>query len=360
MEAFRVLTAAEQVGKHLRAELYRGAWGGRMPGGSRLALDLGVGSDTVEAALKLLEQEGLLVPQGAGRRRQIVLPESRILRPLRLAILLLDSPAAELADGYMTELLYQLGEAGHSVFFADKYMTELGMDLKRITRLVQNTQADAWVVSSGSRELLEWFATQPVPIFALFGRRGGLPIAAVGPDKVSAQALVTRRLLELGHRRIVTLVRRIRRHPLPGSSERAILEEMAAHGIHTSSYNLPDWEETSAGFQSCLAELFRVTPPTALIIDEAPFLVAALQFLGYQNLRVPNDVSLVCTDDNPAFAWCNPAVAHIHWNSRPVVQRVVRWAANVSRGKHDIRQTLTPAQFIESGTIGPAKRSKEA
>lgn len=29
METFRVLTAAEQVGEYLRAELCRGAWGGQ-------------------------------------------------------------------------------------------------------------------------------------------------------------------------------------------------------------------------------------------------------------------------------------------------------------------------------------------
>ena len=64
MGALRVLTAAEQVGEHLRAELCRGAWGGRMPGGARLAVELGVGRDTVEAALQILEQLGMLVPQG--------------------------------------------------------------------------------------------------------------------------------------------------------------------------------------------------------------------------------------------------------------------------------------------------------
>ena len=56
MGGWRVRTAAEQVGEHLRAELCRGAWGGRMPGGSRLAVELGVGRDTVEAVLRLLEQ----------------------------------------------------------------------------------------------------------------------------------------------------------------------------------------------------------------------------------------------------------------------------------------------------------------
>ena len=40
-----------------------------------------------------------------------------------------------------------------------------------------------------------------------------------------------------------------------------------------------------------------------------------------------------------------------------MVRRIVRWAANVSRGKHDLRQTLTPAEFVPGGTIGPVKGS---
>ena len=119
-----MLTAAEQVGKHLRDELGRGAWGGRMPGGSRLAAELGVGRDTVEAALKLLEQEGLLVPQGAGRRRMIAGGGGKVARPLRVAILAFEPTAVELAEGYMTDLLHRLGEAGHKVFFAEKCLTE--------------------------------------------------------------------------------------------------------------------------------------------------------------------------------------------------------------------------------------------
>jgi DNA-binding LacI/PurR family transcriptional regulator len=272
-----------------------------------------------------------------------------------LAILAFDPPAVELAVGYNADLLHRLDEAGHTAFFAEKCLQELGMEVGRVARLAQRTEADAWVVFSGSREVLEWFATQPAPTFAMFGRRGGLPIAGVGPDHVAAETAATRCLIEVGHRRIVQLVRRNRRLPVPGATERAILDEMAAHGIGTSEFNLPDWEETTEGFHACLRELFRVTPPTALIIDEAPFLVAALQFLGRRGLRVPEDVSLVCTDADSAFAWCEPMIAHIRWDGRPVVQRVVRWAANVSRGRDDRRQTLTPAQFVAGGTIGPAK-----
>jgi len=38
-----------------------------------------------------------------------------------------------------------------------------------------------------------------------------------------------------------------------------------------------------------------------------------------------------------------------------VVRRVVRWAANVANGHPDTRQTLTKAEFVEGGTIGPAR-----
>ncbi len=70
---------------------------------------------------------------------------------------------------------------------------------------------------------------------------------------------------------------------------------------------------------------------------------------------MPKDVSFVCTDADRGFTWCQPPVSHIRWDSRPVLRRIVRWVANVSHGKQDVRQTLTPAQFVTGGTIGPAR-----
>jgi DNA-binding LacI/PurR family transcriptional regulator len=130
---------------------------------------------------------------------------------------------------------------------------------------------------------------------------------------------------------------------------------LAAHGITTGDFNLPDWEESKEGFLTLLDALFSTTPPTALILEEAYLYNAAFHYLAKRGLRVPEDVSLICTDYNPDFTWCEPSVAQIHWDYRPVVRRVVRWAANVSQGKDDRRQTLTKAEFISGGTIGPAK-----
>lgn len=355
MSMIRILSAVEQVAARLREELLNEHLTGLMPGVDALAADLGVSRKTVEAALQLLEKEGLLVPQGGGRRRKIELPAgAKPTHALRVAILL-SEPIDQRLD-YMVEIQHRLSKAGHAAFFPAKSLTELGMDPQRVARMVGQTTADAWVVLAGSSEVLTWFAEQELPTLALFGRRRGLPLAGAGPDKAAAFATAARTLIHLGHRRIVLLARPRRRLPQPGASEQAFLDELAVHGLSVSSYHLPGWEESIRSFHGRLDALFQVTPPTALIVEEAPFFAAAQQFLSLRKLRVPHDVSLVCTDADSTFEWCQPAISHICWDSRPLVRRVVSWAANISQGKEDLRQTLTQAEFIPGGTIGPVAK----
>jgi DNA-binding LacI/PurR family transcriptional regulator len=325
-----------------------------MPGSGRLARELGVNRKTAEAALVELERLGTLASQGVGRRRRIIAAPVR-MRPHKLRIAILDYDPLEQTEVYATVLQHLLLAAGHAAFFTGKSLTQLGMDLARVRRLVEETEADAWVVCAGSREILQWFAAQRVPALALFGWRHGLAMANVGPDMVKPSLEMCRELIRLGHRRIVRICRKLRRWPALGPVESAFVTELAAHGIAPSPYHLPDWEESVDGFHACLDSLFRITPPTALILDEPPFYTAALQFCATRGLRVPEDVSLACGDSDLSFSWCLPSVAHIRWDTRPVLQRIVRWAANVSRGKQDIRQTMTVADFIPGGSIGPVR-----
>jgi DNA-binding LacI/PurR family transcriptional regulator len=345
----------EQIAVHLRGELARGRWSGTMPGRNELAKQLGVGITSVEEALRQLEGEGVLGNGGAGRMRRILVSAGETAeRRLRIAVLIHEQ--AVLNEGYMVEMIHQLREAGCDAFFTRASLLELGMDLRRIERLVSETEADAWVVCSGSREVTEWFASQAMPAFSLFGRRRGVAIASVGPDKSSAYAASARRLIELGHQRIVLLVRPDRRLPVPGTPERAFLAELAAHGITPGAYHFPDWEEGIEGFHTRLRRLFQVTPPTALVVDEMMLYIAAQQFLARKRLRVPEEVSLVVMEGHSAFEWCRPSVAHIRWDRLGVLRRVVGWASNIARGKKDLRGTLTHAEFIDGGTIGPVKK----
>jgi DNA-binding LacI/PurR family transcriptional regulator/biotin operon repressor len=351
MPDFNILSPSEQVAAYLREELMRGHWSGNMPGGPALARELGIDGKTVWAALNLLEKQGFLVGQGAGKRRKITLPEDFAPPALRVAILDYE-PLIE-TEEWSISMQRQLLEQGHSAFFTDKSLIELGFDVKRIARLVKRTPADAWIVCSAPRDVLQWFVDQEKPTIALFGRRTGLPIAGVGPNHISASRATAKRLLELGHQRIVVLVREPNRAAGPGAAERAIFEEMEKQGVPTGSYNLPDWKDNPEALRRVLNELFRVTPPTALIIDE-PFLFHAVkEHLAQRGILAPKNISLICTDPNPTFAWCEPSVAHTRWDHRPIVRRVLQWTNNIARGKEDRRQSLTKAEFVDGGTVGP-------
>jgi hypothetical protein len=353
MTMVRVISRVDQVAEQLRDEILRGRWRGMMPGGERLAAELVIGRKLVEGALRQLENEGLLVGGGRRCRRSIELPPGGMeARTLRVAILLYEKTDAKL--DYVVDLQHKLMEAGHLAVVPRATLTGLGMNVRRLARLVNDTEADAWVVLGGSREVLGWFARQDAPAFALFGRARRLSLAGTGPDKLPALRAIVAHLVELGHRRIVMLTKEERRKPIPGMFEQAFLDELAAHGISPGPYHLPDWEGGRKGFHRCLDSLFRHTPPTALLISEAPMFVAAQQHLAGLGIVAPKQVSMICHDPDSAFEWCEPAISHIHWDSGPMVRRIVRWAENISRGKDDRRMTLITAEFVRGGTIGPA------
>jgi DNA-binding LacI/PurR family transcriptional regulator len=345
-------TRSQQVAEHLRSELLSGRWRDFMPGVLRLERVLGVNRATVESALRILEGEGLLVGQGAGKRRRVVVPEGQLEpRPLLLRFLPYEKGDSEV--GFISALGRLLEEKGFRFHFARDSLCDLRMNPKRVAAMVRRTPADAWIVAAGSREVLSWFAGQPVPALALFGRFMGLPIAAVSPRKTPTLLEVVRRLVSLGHRRIVMLVREERRKPKPAAAEQAFLDELNAHGIEAGPYHLPDWGSGPEDFHRGLDRLFKHTPPTAMIIMEPKLFSAAQDHLAQRGIIAPRDVSLVCDDPDPTFEWRDPPITHIRWDYQPLIRRAASWADNIARGKEDLRQTFIKAKFVEGGTIGP-------
>lgn len=352
MAHFSVQSPAQQLAKHLREEIGNGVWTETMPGTIKLAADLGLDRRVVIQALKLLEKEGLVKSQGNGLPRQIVSSMARKeATPLRIMVLLYESNDTQ--DYYITEMVHQLQAAGHRVSYAANTMSALGMDVVRIANMAQKTKADAWVVRSGPQKVLEWFANQEAPCFALFGRHAEFPIASVNADKTTVIGDIVLRLHELGHRRMVMVVREERRKPQPGANEREFLATLSKLGIHTGSYNMPDWGNSREGLNRCITSLFKHTPPTALIFGEPGLYLSTRQQLSDRGIIAPRDVSMVSMDPNPSFDWFHPPISHITWDSKPWITRVLKWADNIALGMDDRKKTLTKASFVEGSTIGP-------
>ncbi len=357
------ISIIDQTAVHLREGLRTGLWRGELPGVLRLAADCGVSKDTMRAALLLLENEGLLSQGRAGGRRTILTGDSAVPargargkgRSLHVAILLHMPLEKESAPMHQTlsDIRHQLQTAGHTVAFAAKTQEELRFSPARIAKLVAVTPAEAWIVVAAPRTVVEFFAAQPVPAIALGGISMGLDVAGAAVDGTPGICAATRRLLALGHRRIVLICPRSWRQPAGGRNATAYAAELAAHGIKADDYSLPDFEPTPAGLRALFESLFRVSPPTALLLETADYAVAAFAFLARRKLAVPKDVSLICLYPDAAQRWCDPPVAQLRHQDALVVRRVVSWCHAVARGQVDHQCVLVPAEFEEGGTIGP-------
>lgn len=348
----------DQVTDLMRQGMAQGRWGEMLPGRYQLAEELGCSHWTVEAAIRRLTKEGLLVSQGPGRKRRIVLSKlAPKLATMRIKILLYESWDRK-AD-YLLSLLSKLQDEGHQAEFVSKTMEELGMNVNRIARYVATIEADAWIVIAGPLEVLQWFKAQPIPSFGLFGRLAEVSIPSFAVSKVDALRDLVDRLIDLGHRRIVLIVREERRKPVLGRLEELFLERLNEKGIPTGPYNLPDWGDSPEDLRKAIDSLFHHTPPTALIIAQPQLFFAVMQHLSSLKLSAPEDVSIACTDMSSNFDWCVPDVTHINWDSRTAVQRILKWARNISRGEEDQRKSATVAQLVLGGTIGPVSSARK-
>jgi DNA-binding LacI/PurR family transcriptional regulator len=356
----RRLPLAEQTAAHLREGFQSGRWAGQLPGVHQLAGELAVSNHTVRTALKMLEQEGWLEDCGSGRRRRIVANQLReqSRRSLRIGVMLYDP--FEGADARSIKILLgiriAIEAAGHVCIFSDQCLIHLNDDLSKIARLVKKVDADAWIVCAASRSVLEWFIAQPFPVYASGGRFQDLPVACHGVRIAPAIESAVNRLVALGHRRIVMLIQTLVRQPRPIPSVEFYLSLLEAHGIPTSEYNLPHFDETPASLEHRLDTLFRITPPTAVLAYDPCFTAAVLSFLSGRGLRVPRDVSVISMTMDPIFRLNVPPVDHFSMPSQELVARISRWVNGVAKGRPDRRQVIFDAMYVPGGTVGPVKK----
>lgn len=358
MHSITRLSLAEQIAAHLREGIQQGRWSDLLPGVQQLATELGVARHTVRSALQLLENEGVITARGLGRSRSITSAgaSGAKKRPLRIAILCHDARLTDCPQTSMIliQIMHALEDAGHVTFFCKKSQIELKHDVARISRQLTTAQADAWIVEAGSSPLLEWCSTQETPCLALYGRSANQPLACVRVNLESAYRAAIQRLLAHGHRRIVLIIREPLRKPTPGILACMLIEELRLQGIQTSSYNLPDWEETAEGFRQLLERLFKTTPPTALIIDETARVFATLAHFARHGIKVPGQVSLVSTDSDATMDWCDPPIARMPWDGMPIAQNVVQWVNALQKGRQTVKIREIQAGFSPGGSIGAA------
>lgn len=357
MTLFRRQSLIAQIVEHIRHGLTNARWGRQLPGVRTLAAELGVSKDTVRAALKILESENYISPGVVGKRRKITGGHAGPRCGLRVAILVDEHLHAN--NAHSLELILMVKQAveaaGHIGVLCEKSLKQLP-DIRLLASFVHDTKADAWIIYSAPRDVLEWFSGSRLPALAIGGRCLGLPIASVVTDVKRAMTAAVDALVALQHARIVLVCGRLWRDPFPGPSAAAFLERLRWHSLPVSEYNLPSWDETPDGLHAMLVSVFAVTPPTALVIAEPAMCVSVRIYLAERGLTIPRDISLVSLLPDPAFSLQRPAMAQFKWPLMRMIDRAAAWVDMVANGADDRRAVVFHAKFWKADTIAAARR----
>lgn len=137
--------------------------------------------------------------------------------------------------------------------------------------------------------------------------------SCVGIDNYGASAMMTRYLLDLGHRELGLIVGPVSKLNRIRDRRLGFCDTLAAEGIAVSPERVVETEHSMRhGYDAAKKLLTTPERPTAIFAASDVIAFGALSYLTEVGIRVPEDVSLAGFDDLEFAAFCNPPLTTIH------------------------------------------------
>lgn len=229
-------------------------------------------------------------------------------------------------------------------------------ELKAYQRIVEGHRADGLIVvrTRRSDQRIDYLLSVGFPFVAMGRSDVNVPYAFVDGDGEAAFRDATRRLIALGHRRILHLA-------APEAYTFAGLR-LAGYRAAMDEAGLPCLiDEVSVneagGYDAALRWLTGPDRPTAVLcaLDRIAFgVMRASRQIG---LSIPRDLSVIGHDNLPASADTDPPLSTMEL---PIAETGERLASmllkRISGADMSKLQEIRPVRFLERGTTGPPPR----
>ncbi|MDJ0643648.1 MAG: LacI family DNA-binding transcriptional regulator [Erythrobacter sp.] len=166
----------------------------------------------------------------------------------------------------------------------------------------------------------------------------------------------TKRLIELGHRRI-GMIAGPRQYSLSGWRITGWRRAMEDHGLDIDGlFERGDFGYES-GTQAARALLDRDPELTAIIGSSDQMTLAALEVARDRGLHVPRDLSLISFDNTPIVRFSQPPLTAIDQPIAETVSTAVEQLIRSRKSEPPVGVTDVKAQLVERASTGPAPRS---
>jgi len=358
MKPIKRITVIEATAEALSGLIRSGRWSGRIPGTRLLAAQLKVSQPTVQKALQLLVERGVVESAGERRSYQTSATLRSSFQPKespRKHIFLLTHQDLRLvvdsAQKIVESLRKQFASNGWEVSFRSFDYLHAKAAHRSWDRILEVEEGEPVIALYGRPCLAEWALKRGIRMAFLGGVTDGLPIPMFAVKSSQMLGEAYRRLIALGHTRIVTPLCDRAESFSKTIKDEARLQFERAGLAYSAAYTNPERDYLTPDVTRHLMEsLFKQAPPTAIVLLDWRELVAVFCFLSSRGLRVPQDVSLVLLNEQTDSDWFSPPLARFRFHPKRMVSQLHRWAEGKSLS--DMKGVIE-ATWVPGESIGP-------
>jgi DNA-binding LacI/PurR family transcriptional regulator len=246
--------------------------------------------------------------------------------------------------------------AGYDLVFSNVSATTM-KGLRAAVRSIRRWQVDGILLITPMLEMSDdaiSSSNEGIPMVQINGQLGAHTPSVVVEQRYGTR-LITRHLIELGHRRICEISGPLNWFDAIGRHEswQATLREA---GLDVGISIEGDW--TSASGYQMTRRLLETAPGfTALVVENDQMALGALRALHECGLRVPQDVSVVGFDDIPESPFFEPPLTTVRQDFSALGERGIDYL--VERIQHpDLpveQQVIYPELILRASTAPPKK-----
>lgn len=345
----------DQVAAFLKQEIAAGNYQNSLPSERKLAEGMDVSRLTVRAALRRLEDDGVV--QLSGKRRIILSSHKETQVPdveCDELVILSAEPLEEVYHSHV--LIFEILReklARHGFKLSIDVSSRFGMTGKgkALEETVEQHPNACWLLIRIPPSGQAWFVERQLRVMALGTPATGIGMVSLDLD-FDATCFHAASVLASRGKRVIALVRRAAKLVGDERSEEGMRRACKKAGVEAIVYRLAGDSTSVIDWLEALHREKRM-PDGILACDPATFL-SAFSFCYRHRLRIPEDVALISRSDDLLLDAIRPSVARYRVNDSVLLNRLWRILLPVLRNQvyEKIPHFLMP-DFVPGASAGP-------
>ncbi len=345
-----------QTAELLRNAMTSGHWGSLLPGEIALCNELQISRVTLRAALEQLEREGWF-RSGRGRRRQIDCNKvsgkgsaSKTLMVLLSPIPRQSMPASVILR--LVALRERLESSGFQFELVTNSACYSSRPAKALEALHQDIRPACYILYLSTGAMQRWFSERKINCMITGSCHQNVDLPSIDIDYAAVCHHAVGRLAAAGRNRLALL--------MPQSDQAGNLEsgrgflaagtQLARNQVHTAvAYH----ESTVESICRTIDRLIGGAPPyNGLLVAKPTHVITAICHLLRRGVRIPEDISVISRDDDPALDNLVPPVGRYQADPATFARQLARIAIHtINNGSRRhlsqrVMPTFTPGRTM--------------